>query len=191
MDYRSLIRIESIRFSTLVTDSDTQDPSRRTNLGLRHTRLWNNRWFQTSSLSFDQNDELGLNLRSSLGFGGGRYLIQSNSMLLSLEGELQFAREALVAVEEDTDSLEAVFSANWDWFLFQDPDLDWSTRIQVIPSLTEQGRVRGELDTTLSWEIIGDLKWAFSFYGSWDNQPQSTSGATSDYGVNTALSYDF
>jgi len=41
------------------------------------------------------------------------------------------------------------------------------------------------------------LKWALSFYGSWDNQPQFDVGTTpdlvsiSDYGVNTALSYDF
>jgi hypothetical protein len=191
MDYRSLIRIESVRFSTVITDSDTQDASRRTNLGFRHTRLWSKRWYTNTSLSFDQNDELGLDLRTTIGTGGGRYLVQSNSMLLSLEGELQFSRESLKGQDDGTDSVEAALSVNWDWFVFEDPELDWSTRFQVIPSLTEQGRVRSELDTTLSWEIIGDLKWAISLYGSWDNQPQSATGATSDYGVNTALAYDF
>ena len=191
MDYRSLIRIESLRFSTVITDSNSQDVSRRMNLGLRHTRLWNKRWFTNSSLTFDQNEELGLNLRASVGAGGGRNLVQSSTMLLSLEGGLQFSRENLIAEDQDTDSLESTFSANWDWFLFEDPELDWSTRLQVIPSLTERGRVRGELDTTLSWEVIGDLKWAFSLYGSWDNQPQSEVGATSDYGVNTTWAYDF
>ena len=191
MDYRSLIRIESFRFSTVITDSDSQDPSKRTNLGLRHTRLWSKRWFTNGSLSFDQNDELGLNLRTSVGAGVGRYLIQSNTMLLTLEGGLQFSLENLIAEDEDTRSWESTFSAKWDWFLFEEPELDWSTNIQLIPSLTERGRVRGELDTTLAWEIIGDLKWAFSLYGSWDNQPQSPTGATSDYGVNTALAYDF
>ena len=191
MDYRSLIRIESLRFSTVITDSSTQDASKSMNLGLRHTRLWNKRWFTNSSLNFDQNDELGLNLRTSVGAGGGRYLVQSNTMLLSLEGGLQFSRESLIDEDEVTDSLESTFSANWDWFLFEDPELDWSTTLQVIPSLTESGRVRGELDTTLSWEIIGNLKWAFSLYDSWDNQPQSDGGATSDYGVNTTLAYDF
>ena len=111
--------------------------------------------------------------------------------MLSFEVGLQFSREDLVNEPEELDSLEAVLTANWDWFLFDDPELDWSSRIQVIPSLTENGRVRGELDTTLSWEIIGDLKWAISVYGSWDNQPNSPDGATSDYGVNTSLAYDF
>ncbi len=191
MDYRTLIRIESLSFSTIISDSNTQDASKRMNLGLRHTRLWNRRWFNNSSLTFDQNDELGLELRTSLSAGGGRYLVQSNTMLLSLEGSLQFSRENLVAEDDDTDSLEANFAANWDWFLFEDPELDWSTRLQIIPSLTERGRVRGELDTTLQWELFGDLKWAISLYASWDNQPQSDVGATSDYGVNTTLAYDF
>jgi hypothetical protein len=204
MDYRSLTRIESMRFSTVITDSGTQESSQRTNLVFRHTRLWSDRWFSNASLSFDQNDELGLNLRTTIGTGGGRYFVQSNSMLFSLEGELQFSREnraeqlELQFSGEDqaeqtdvTNSLEAAFTANWDWFLFEDPELDWSTRLTVIPSLTESGRVRSELDTTLSWEIIGDLKWALSFYGSWDNQSQSATGSTSDYGVNTAVAYDF
>ena len=191
MDYRSLIRIESLSFSTLITDSGSQDTSKRTNLGLRHTRLWKERWFTNTSMTFDQNDELGLNLRSSVGVGGGRYLIQSNTMMLSLEGGLQVSSENLIADDQDTESLETTFSLAWDWFLFEDPEMDWSTTYQLIPSLTEQGRVRGELNTTLSWEMIGDLKRGFSLYGSWDNQPQSEAGATSDYGINTSLVYDF
>ena len=191
MDYRSLIRIESLSFTTTLTDSDTQDESRRTNLGLQHTRLWNNRWFSVGNLTFDQNDELGLNLRTSIGGGVGRYFIQSNTMLFSLEAGVQWSREDLIAEPEDTDSVEAVFTVNWDWFVFQDPELDWSTTLQLIPNLTESGRVRGEVDTALEWELIGDLKWGVSIYGSFDNQPESTEGGTSDYGINTSVTYEF
>jgi hypothetical protein len=191
MDYRSLIRIESLRFNTVITDSNSQDPSRRTNLGLQHIRLWSDRWFTTTNMSFDQNDELGVNLRSTIGMGVGRYLFQSHSALFSLEGGLQVSNENLKDENEDTRSLESTFTAKWDWFLFEDPELDWSTSLQVIPNLTERGRVRSELETTLSWEIIGDLKWAISIYGSWDNQPQSTGASVSDYGVNTNVVYEF
>ena len=45
MDYRSLIRVESLSFSSTVSDSDTQEASKRTHLGLQHTRLLKNRWF--------------------------------------------------------------------------------------------------------------------------------------------------
>jgi hypothetical protein len=204
MDWRSLIRIESLKFSTTITDSDTLEASKRMTLGFQHTRLFNNRWFSNGNLTFEKNDELGLNLRTSIGVGGGRYLVQSNRMLWSLdaglqvsredqsvEPELQDSREDQAAESEYTDSLEATFTVKWDWFIFQDPELDWSTTVQLVPSLTESGRVRGELDTSLQWEIINDLKWGFSLYGSFDNQPQSATGETSDYGINTTVTFEF
>ena len=191
MDWRSRIRIESLDFSTTLSDSDTQEASKRTNLSLQHTRLFENRWFGTGNLTLDQNDELGLELRTSLGAGGGRFFVQSTVMLLSLEGGLQVSRENQTALEDDIDSLEATFTLNFDWFLFDDPELDWSSRIQVIPSLTESGRVRSELNTDLKWELIGDLKWGVSLYGSFDNQASDDSGETADYGVNTSLTYEF
>jgi len=194
MDWRSLIRIESLRFSTTTThtdsETDAEDSSKRVTLGLQHTRLHKNRWFSNTGLSFDRNDELGLNLRTSLSGGGGKFIVQSNTMLWSLDAGLQVSRENLDADDEDTDSLEATFRTNFDWFLFHDPEFDWSTMIQIIPSLTESGRVRGEIDTSLKWELIGDLNWGVSLYASYDNQP-SASGSTSDYGVNTSLTYEF
>jgi len=192
MDYRSLLRIESLNFNTTLSDSDTQEASRRTNLSLQHTRLWKNRWFSNGTLTFDQNDELDLELRSSIGGGVGRYLVQSNEMLWSIDAGLQFSREDQTNTTEKIDSLEALFTLKWDWFLFQNPELDWASTFQIIPSLTESGRVRGEVETGLQWEIIGDLNWGFSFYGTFDNQSQSdTTESTSDYGVSTAVTYEF
>lgn len=191
IDYRTRKRIYTLAASTTTNDSDTQESSERKHFGLDYKRLWQSRWYVNGSLNMDQNDELGLNLRTSLGGGGGRYLIQSNQMILGLQANLQFSNENLVAEEEDTTSIEAVLAVNWDWFRFDDPELDWSTSFELIPNLSELGRVRANLDTALQWEMIDDLKWGISFYSSFDNQPQSKEGATSDYGVNTTLTYEF
>jgi hypothetical protein len=43
----------------------------------------------------------------------------------------------------------------------------------------------------LQWELIGDLNWEIAIFASFDNQPQSTEGSTSDYGINTSLTYEF
>ena len=190
VDYRTLLRIYSVSMTTTISDSNGQDASKRQNLTLDYTRLWKDRWVTVGSLTLDQNDELGLNLRTSLGMGGGRYLIQSNTMLLELLAGLQLSRENDVNQTEDTDSVELVLAGSWDWFRTDDPKLDFSTQLQVIPSLTQSGRVRGELDSSVKWEIIHDLKLGLSFYSSYDNQPSDT-GATNDYGINTTLTYEF
>jgi len=191
-DYRTLERIYSVKASTTTSDSADAQASERANLGLQYTRLRKNRWTVLGSFSADQNDELGLNLRTSLGIGGGRFLIQNNSVLLNVQAVLQASRENLIAEVEDADSLELRLTGNFDWFRFESPELDWTNTLQIIPSITDKGRIRGEFDTSLRWEIIGDLNWALTFYSSYDNQPQSDAAkATIDYGVNTNLVYEF
>jgi hypothetical protein len=204
VDYRTRVRIFSFTASTTINDSEELESSQRANVGLQYKRLWRNRWFVNGTLTADQNDELDLNLRTSLGGGGGRYLIQSNSMLLGVEAGLQVSREDVdteiiiqpippifATASETTDSVEAVFSVDWDWFRFDAPELDWSTTLDLFPSLTESGRVRANFDTSLKWELINDLKWGLTFYSSFDNKPQSNTATTSDYGVNTTLTYEF
>lgn len=191
LDYRTRERIYSFSTNNMLSDSNSQESSRRQNVSFQFTRLWRNRWTTNGNVSLEQNDELGLNLRTSVGFGGGRFLIQSNSMLFGLEAGLQVAQEDLVDQEEDVQSVEAVFTGTWDWFRFNAPELDWSNSLQLIPSLTESGRVRGEFNTDLKWEMFNDLKWGLNFYSSYDSKPQSDNSENADYGVNTTITYEF
>ena len=80
---------------------------------------------------------------------------------------------------------------SWEWFRYDAPKLDWSASIEVIPGLMESGRVRGEVDVTLSWQIVGDFFWRLDFYDSYDNRPQPETASKNDYGVTTSLSFDF
>jgi hypothetical protein len=190
-DYRTRERIISASFSSLFSDSDSNDASQRQLLGFNYTRLRRNRWLNDGSLRFEQNDELDLNLRTSLGSGIGRIVKQSDQALLVIRTGLQLTREDIVDQADDVDSLEYYLSGNFDWFRYDTPELDWSTNLEVIPSLTESGRVRVEFDTNLKWEIIGDLFWGLEFYTSYDSQSQSDTGSNSDHGVITSVSYEF
>lgn len=189
--YRTRRRIFSTTASATTNDSDTQDASERSNFGFDYKALWQNRWYVNGNLNLDSNDELDLNLRTSIGGGGGRFVIQSNTMLLGLDVGLQWSRENVVAESEDVDSIEAKFAVDWDWFRFDDPELDWSTQLRVFPNLSDWGRVRATFDTGLQWEMINDIKWGLSFYSTFDNRPQTQDASTSDYGVNTTLTYEF
>jgi hypothetical protein len=189
--YRTRQRILSGNFDSSISNSTGNDVSQRQSLSMNYTRLRANRWLNDGGLSFDRNDELGLNLRTSLSAGGGRILSQSNSSNLVLKGGLKATRENNADQPEDVDSLESYGLIAWEWFRYDSPKLDWSTSIEIIPSLTESGRVRGEFDITLSWEVIGDLSWQLDFYDSYDNRPQSDTTPKNDYGITTSLSYDF
>ena len=111
--------------------------------------------------------------------------------LLVLRTGLQVTREDIDGEPEDVDSLESYISGKLDWFRYDSPELDWSTNLEIIPSLTESGHVRVEFDTNLKWEIVGDLFWQLEFYVSYDSQPQTDTAPSSDHGIITSVSYEF
>jgi putative salt-induced outer membrane protein YdiY len=189
--YRTQKRIFGISASSTVNDSDTQAASERKNFAVDYKRLWQKRWYVYGDLTFDQNDELDLDLRTSLGGGMGRFVIQSNSMLLELAAGLQVSNESVDNEPEDIQSIEGKLTFNWDWFRFDDPELDWSTQFVLFPNLSELGRLRANFDTSLQWEMINDLKWGIAIYSTYDNKPQGVDSSTTDYGINTTLTYEF
>lgn len=189
--YRTLKRVLSADFSSSISDSSGNDSSQVQSLSFTYTRLRANRWLNDGGISFDRNDELGLNLRTSISAGIGRILMQTNNSDFTLAGGLKATRENDIGVAEDTDSLESYGSVEWQWFRFDDPELDWTTTLEIIPSLTESGRIRGQFDSTLRWEIINDFYWQLDIYDSYDNQPQGATTTTNDYGITTSISYKF
>lgn len=184
-------RIFSMNADAVQSDSEDSESSQRQSLDLQYRRLWPSRWYSGALVSLDRNDELGLDLRTSAGVGGGRYLRQTNSSILSLGGGVQLSRENVSTGISDEDTVEAVVSLNWDWFRYDSPELDLSTTLQIIPNLTESGRVRGEFDVSLKWEIVEDLFWELSLYDSYDNDPVVDGAEKNDYGIATSLGWSF
>jgi hypothetical protein len=189
--YRTRQRILFAEMSSSLSDSTGNETSERQTLNLNYTRLRANRWLNDGGLSFEHNDELGINLRTSLSAGGGRILVQSNHSNFILTGGLKATRENINLQVEEVDSLESYGMLSWEWFRYDTPELDWSTNLEIIPSLTESGRVRSEFDATLKWEIVADLYWRLSYFFSYDNQPQATSDVSEDFGVTTSIGYSF
>jgi len=190
-DFRSEIRHLNVRADAVRSDSEGTESSQRLSLDLSYKRLRANRWYTGAQVALDRNDELGLDLRTSIGVGGGRFVRQTNNSILTLGGGLQLSRENLAGNVSDEDTVEGVLALDWDWFRYDEPELDLSTSLLVIPNLSESGRVRGELDISLKWDITGDLFWELGFYNSYDSDPVVEGAEKSDYGISTSLGWDF
>lgn len=188
---RSEKRIVRLETDVIISDSDTDESNQRKRLDFEYTRLLPRRWGAGAVVRIDRNDELGVDLRTSVGAGAGRYLIQSNSMSLLFSGGVQFSRENVSAGVSDEESVEGFAGVNWDWFRYDSPELDLSSSLLVIPNLSDTGRVRAEFDMRLRWELISDLFWQVSFYNSFDSDPIDPGAEKNDYGVITSLGYSF
>ena len=196
VDYRRERNGLSLSLDTVMTD-ETDDSTRRQNLNLSYDRFFDNRWVTRVLMSFERNDQLGIDLRSSVGAARGRFLRQTNQQRLALYGGLLLNREQVDGINQpagaDTtkDGVEAIGALVAEWFRYDEPELDVTSSLIVYPSLSESGRVRTELDLSVRWEILSDLFWDVTVYHDFDSDPPNTMADKADYGVITSVGWEF
>ncbi len=191
IDYRTETNVLSVRADAVTSDSSDTEANQRKSLDLNWTRLRPNRWASGAVLRLDSNDALDLDLRTSIGYGIGRTVVQSNSAVLLLAGGIQYSQEDVTTGVAGQDTFEGYAGLTWGWFYYDDPELDVRTNLQIFPSFTNSGRVRAELDIDFTWELISDLFWRLSFYNSYDSDPVVVDAENNDYGVTTSLGWSF
>ena len=180
----------SLAAASIVTSQEQQSTSRRVDAALSYHEDVGGRWFWTAGGGLQQNDELGLDLRSSVTGGVGRRLIQTNTSQFSVTGGLAVNREQPI-VGEVQDSAEGVLRVDWRIFRHVSPKSYLTLSMNLLPSLTQSGRVRSDSDLRYRHELIKDLFFELKFYGSTDSEPLDPLAGNSDFGVVTSIGYSF
>ena len=164
--------------------------SQRASLAFEYLRLLEHRWFLGGLLSFDRNQDLGLDLRTSVGGGGGRYVIQTNRSSLAVLVGAIFNREQPVE-GDNLSSAEAILGVGYSTFMYDFPKLSFDTNLTVIPSLTESGRLRLQFNASARREIISDFYVSISVFDTYDSQPPTAGASKNDWGPVLAIGYNF
>lgn len=191
LDYRAERYLLSFDSSSNFTRQSNDTTTERANASLEYRRFLRDRWFWATGSSLERNEELGIDLRISIGGGGGRWLIQSNRMIFSLASGLVANREFDAGGDPSADNLDLALSGDFEYFILDSPKRDVKVSLQVLPSLTDKNRVRSKLDSRFRLELIPDFFWELQFYADQDSNPPSGALSESDYGVITSLGYSF
>ena len=178
--------------SSSLSSSSGTTASTRNSVGLSALRMlpWNN-WFYSGIGTFLQSSEQGIVLQSTLGGGIGRYLKNTNRATISVLGGLAWQgtsyQPSIVPIGSQNVA-SALIAADVRLFKFSKTNLNATANI--LPALSQPGRVRFDTNVSYYVKLFRDLKWNISFYGNWDNQsPPGFSG--SDYGTSSGLSWTF
>jgi hypothetical protein len=180
----------STDFSSTITVQPDQPDQSRTVLSVSYLRLLRDRWFVPGTARLENNTNLGLDLRSSLGGGIGRYLVQTNRSLFGAAGGLLVNRENPVT-GESTSNIEAFVGTSYEFFTYDTPKTTIDTTLALYPSLNVSGRYRTEFSLTLSREIVKDFTVGATAYDSYDSKPPAGSSSTHDFGISLNVGWTF
>jgi putative salt-induced outer membrane protein YdiY len=173
------------------TTSPEQGQQDRDKIAFAYQWLRENRNYWAGLATIERNEELGIDARTQLGGGFGRYIHQtSHSEVTGFVGAT-YTREWVTGDEDGQDSAEGVLGGTWRIYRLNTPKTTLTSQIVLYPSLTENDRYRGTADVSLRKEIIKDFFFELSFYYDYDSQPPGEATAKDDYSITTSLGYTF
>jgi len=164
----------------------------RNDLQLTGTRqLRSPRNFYLGTAEFLQSDEQQLHLRTIVGGGIGHVFSQTNNSLLAVYGGADWNGERYsseATVGRTGESAEGILGTQLNFFRFKTTNILVDARL--YPSMTDFGRVRFDLNTSLKLRIAKDLYWQFGYYLNVDSSPPQNLPKT-DYGSTSSLGWTF
>lgn len=186
---RTELRKTRIDLSSTISKTAGAGKTVRYDATLDHQKLLRSVLFAEVGGGAQRNDELGLDLRTSVGVGLGANMIQSNRTLLVAKTGVSVNREW---ANDDTQSnnIEAILALEHAIFTYNFPKTDYSTSITFFPSLSDWGRVRVDADIHARREIVNNFYLELTFYESYDNRPPG-GGEETDYGLTFGISWSF
>lgn len=163
----------------------SQDPNSGSNQnqngGLTFIRLFPKNWFFLTELTLESNSEMDLDLRSSLTMGAGKSIIRNNFSNLFTALGFQGNREN--SLGEVQFNLEGVLRTSYSVFIFEEPEISLNISGDLIPSLSNPGRVRSIIDSNLRWEVFSDFFLKWTFYYNYDSRTLSENAEKTDWAV--------
>ena len=183
-----LSRLTGAVTNTTTEDGGNEDDRAYVVASYRRDRARN--WFVGGAARFENNESLGLKLRSEIGFTLGPRLVNSNSAYLTLGAGLAVNNEQYLDAES-TDNVEAMFAFDWSYFTYDRPKTNYDLSILYYTSLSDPGRRRVQLNAAAKREIFADFFVSFNVYNSYDSRPPDPEAETNDVGVVLSIGWTY
>jgi len=185
-------RYTTVTASSLFSNTEGIQTNRHSLAATYSSRLKYSQWSLAAVGGLLKSDQQQLDLRTSFGGALERKIIYTPRTSLIGLGGVVYTRENYSSADATGqtrfNSLEGVIGMQHGTYGFD--RLEWLNSVWVYPSITDSGRVRSSVDSSLYYKIIGNLFFKVSVYGSYDTRPPANT-PKSDYGITNSVGWSF
>ncbi len=187
--YRDERNLDSLFANVFRSSQANATATERWDLSNDFRHLLGTRWYVNAAQDLLNSEEQGLDLRTTLGGGAGRYLFRSGSQYLAVGGGLAWTNENYTdAALASQNSAEAYVGTE---FMTEKLKVtDFLTRFSYYPSLTISGRQRVNYRFDLDFNLPGDWYLRVGFFDNFDNKPPA-GFSQNDYGWSNTFGFKF
>lgn len=187
--YTTKTQRSELIINSVLSSSEGNSTSKNNNASFSYSRFLEDKWFWGAVVMAQQNTELGLDLRTSIGGAVGNDFIQTNKTFLNALIGVTTSREWYIDATTFNYNVTGYLSSKYQYFIYDSPKVSVYSFLDIYPYLNNLGRIRLDYTLDFDWEVIDDFYWDLSFYFEYDNKPQSEDAETVDYSIETGFKY--
>lgn len=191
VDYRPTNSLTTLTGNSIYTLQPERDPTSKQDFGLSYKYFFNGNFAYSGFGSLQQNSELGIDLRSSIGAGMSKNWLRSNIQRFITTLGVLVNQERGSDDSESSTNYEGLVRLEYRIFRYRDPEINVTSYLDFYPSFTVPDRYRTDLDVQIKYELFNDFYLGISFYHNMDTKPPASASSTSDWGITTSIGYKF
>jgi hypothetical protein len=190
VEYLTRRYLAAVSASSYLNAQEGADTTTRNVVGLTLGRLFVSRWRLLELNELFQSDQLGIRLRTTLGGAVDHAVIHTNRNLLSPALGVAYSNTTFDGGAPARNEILALTGFQYAFFTFGQHKTTMSTSAYVLPSLSDWGHVRLDLNARLRVKLFRDFYWSVDVYENYDNDPPP-GGAENDSGGSASLAWTF
>lgn len=188
-NYRTQNDLIRLSLSNFLQSQDSATTTTRSEVQGAYQRFLGQSWFVTGIGQYEQNSELDLDFRLTLGGGGGRTIVHTRQALMGAWIGLSGGDEQYTGSASSV-NFQGILAWNYALYTFGHLQTNWTSSVTVLPNLTTLGRVRVQINSNFKRELFNNFYLGLSGFETFDSEPPS-GAAKNDYGIATTLGWSF
>lgn len=189
--YRSRKNYGSLSGQSIFSTQEDGETTNQHVLQLIAAQVGRQRWGAFELGQLQSNPDQGYDLRTIVGGGATRFVIENSRKLLSLNLGMVYNREDVTDASDVDQSAEVLVAIGFRRYKRGSHSPSVQLTLGTFTNVTETPRFRASLNFNVSWKIIGDLKFNFQIIDNYDSAPPGVDSQNNDMSIVTSVGYTF
>lgn len=180
----------SLTWTRQADGTQEDEPDDRASIQAGYVRFRGQRLLISGTLTFEMNQRLGLALRSQVAGMAGWRAVNSNRAQLAFGGGLS-GNDEQSTDGGATQNVEGVMTVGGSYFTYDRPKTTVDVTLSYYPSLSQWGRQRLQLNSSVKRELFRDFYVGLDLYDTFDSAPPQVGALRNDFGITASISWSF
>lgn len=189
--YRSRKNYGSLSGQSIFSTQEGGTSTNQHQLQMILAQVGKGRWGLFEVGQLQSNPAQGYDLRTLVGGGATRFVIENSRKLMSLNLGMVYNRENVTDGSEVDQSAEVLVAVGFRRYKRGSHSPGVQVALATFTNVTETPRFRASLNFNVSWKIVGDFKFNFQIIDNYDSAPPGVDSQSNDMSIVTSVGYTF